>query len=158
MVTGQKPVITKARKAISNFKLREGMPIGAMVTLSACTGRNRLVNVSLARVRDFRGVSDKAFDGRGGHGAMRPWSSHGEKDEKEKKKKKRGGGGGGGGGKISDTLCALKALRKPKFKRATQSLSVVRTLASRLWHCKMCRLSCASMRCAGWSGVTKASW
>jgi large subunit ribosomal protein L5 len=70
VVTGQKPVITKARKAISNFKLREGMPIGAMVTLRRermYEFFDRLVNVSLARVRDFRGVSDKAFDGRGNY-------------------------------------------------------------------------------------------
>ena len=69
-ITGQKPVITKARKAISNFKLREGMPIGAMVTLRRermYEFFDRLVNVSLARVRDFRGVSDKAFDGRGNY-------------------------------------------------------------------------------------------
>src|SRR5882724_3240622 len=70
VVTGQKPVITKARKAISNFKLREGMPIGAMVTLRRDRMYeffDRLVNVSLARVRDFRGVSDRAFDGRGNY-------------------------------------------------------------------------------------------
>ena len=70
VVTGQKPVITKARKAISNFKLREGMPIGAMVTLRRermYEFFDRLVNVSLARVRDFRGVSDKSFDGRGNY-------------------------------------------------------------------------------------------
>jgi large subunit ribosomal protein L5 len=70
VVTGQKAVITRARKAISNFKLREGMPIGAMVTLRRermYEFFDRLVNVSLARVRDFRGVSDKAFDGRGNY-------------------------------------------------------------------------------------------
>ena len=70
VVTGQKPVITRARKAISNFKLREGMPIGVMVTLRRermYEFFDRLVNVSLARVRDFRGVSDKAFDGRGNY-------------------------------------------------------------------------------------------
>ena len=70
VVTGQKPVITRARKAISNFKLREGMPIGVMVTLRRDRMYeffDRLVNVSLPRVRDFRGVSDKAFDGRGNY-------------------------------------------------------------------------------------------
>ena len=70
VVTGHKPVITRARKAISNFKLREGMPIGVMVTLRRermYEFFDRLVNVSLARVRDFRGVSDKAFDGRGNY-------------------------------------------------------------------------------------------
>ncbi|HYA34912.1 MAG TPA: 50S ribosomal protein L5 [Candidatus Binataceae bacterium] len=69
-ITGQKPVMTKARKAISNFKLREGMPIGAMVTLRRermWEFFDRLVNVALPRVRDFRGVSDKAFDGRGNY-------------------------------------------------------------------------------------------
>jgi large subunit ribosomal protein L5 len=69
-ITGQKPVITRARKAISNFKLREGMPIGAMVTLRRDRMYeffDRLVNVALPRVRDFRGVSDKAFDGRGNY-------------------------------------------------------------------------------------------
>jgi large subunit ribosomal protein L5 len=69
-ITGQKAVLTRARKAISNFKLREGMPIGAMVTLRRermWEFFDRLVNVALPRVRDFRGVSDKAFDGRGNY-------------------------------------------------------------------------------------------
>ncbi len=69
-ITGQKPVITRARKAISNFKLRQGMPIGVMVTLRRermYEFFDRLVNISMARVRDFRGVSDKAFDGRGNY-------------------------------------------------------------------------------------------
>jgi large subunit ribosomal protein L5 len=70
VITGQKPVITRARKAISNFKLREGMPIGAMVTLRRermYEFFDRLVNIALPRVRDFRGVSDKSFDGRGNY-------------------------------------------------------------------------------------------
>jgi large subunit ribosomal protein L5 len=70
VITGQKPVITKARKAISNFKLREGMPIGTMVTLRRDRMYeffDRLVNIALPRVRDFRGVSDKSFDGRGNY-------------------------------------------------------------------------------------------
>jgi large subunit ribosomal protein L5 len=69
-LAGQKPVITRARKAISNFKLRKGMPIGAMLTLRRermWEFFDRLVNVALPRVRDFRGVSDKAFDGRGNY-------------------------------------------------------------------------------------------
>src|SRR5581483_3691718 len=69
-ITGQKPVITRARKAISNFKLRQGMPIGVMVTLRRermYEFFDRLVNIALPRVRDFRGVSDKAFDGRGNY-------------------------------------------------------------------------------------------
>ncbi|MGD0074651.1 MAG: 50S ribosomal protein L5 [Candidatus Binataceae bacterium] len=69
-IAGQKPVITRARKAISNFKLRQGMPIGVMVTLRRermYEFFDRLVNVALPRVRDFRGVSDKAFDGRGNY-------------------------------------------------------------------------------------------
>jgi large subunit ribosomal protein L5 len=69
-ITGQKPVLTRARKAISNFKLREGMPIGTMVTLRRdrmWEFFDRLVNVALPRVRDFRGVSEKAFDGRGNY-------------------------------------------------------------------------------------------
>jgi large subunit ribosomal protein L5 len=68
IITGQRAVPTKSRKAISNFKLREEMPIGARVTLRGDTMYeflDRLVNVSLPRVRDFRGVSDKGFDGRG---------------------------------------------------------------------------------------------
>jgi large subunit ribosomal protein L5 len=69
-VSGQKPVITRAKKSIASFKLREGMPIGCMVTLRR--GRMydfllKLVNVALPRVRDFRGVSGKAFDGRGNY-------------------------------------------------------------------------------------------
>lgn len=69
-ITGQKPVVTRARKAISNFKLRQGMPIGVMVTLRRDRMYeffDRMVNVALPRVRDFRGVADKAFDGRGNY-------------------------------------------------------------------------------------------
>ena len=69
-VAGQKPVITKARKAIANFKLREGMPIGCMLTLRGDRMYeffDRLVNVALPRVRDFKGVSDRSFDGRGNY-------------------------------------------------------------------------------------------
>ncbi len=69
-VAGQKPVITRARKSIANFKLREGMPIGAMVTLRGARMwdfTDRLVNVALPRVRDFRGLSPKSFDGRGNY-------------------------------------------------------------------------------------------
>lgn len=69
-ITGQKPVITKATKSIAAFKLREGMAIGTMVTLRGdrmYEFLDRLMNVSLARVRDFRGVSPKSFDGRGNY-------------------------------------------------------------------------------------------
>jgi large subunit ribosomal protein L5 len=69
-IAGQKPVITKARKSIAAFKLREGMPIGCTVTLRGdrmYEFLDRLVNVSLPRVRDFRGVSTKSFDGRGNY-------------------------------------------------------------------------------------------
>ena len=69
-ITGQKPVITKARKSIANFKLREGMPIGAKVTLRGdkmWEFLDRLFNVALPRVRDFRGISPDAFDGRGNY-------------------------------------------------------------------------------------------
>ncbi len=67
-ITGQKPVITKAKKSIAQFKVREGMPIGVMVTLRGDRMYeffDRLVNVALPRVRDFRGVPTKSFDGRG---------------------------------------------------------------------------------------------
>ena len=67
-IAGQKPVITKATKSIAAFKLREGMPIGCMVTLRGDRMYeffDRLVNVALPRVRDFRGISSKSFDGRG---------------------------------------------------------------------------------------------
>ena len=69
-ITGQKPVITKAKKSIAAFKVREGMPIGAMVTLHGdrmYEFLDRLINVALPRVRDFRGVSTKSFDGRGNY-------------------------------------------------------------------------------------------
>src|SRR5580698_1449700 len=69
-IAGQKPVITKARKSIAAFKLREGMAIGCMVTLRGDRMYeffDRLVNVALPRVRDFRGVSSKSFDGRGNY-------------------------------------------------------------------------------------------
>ncbi len=69
-ITGQKPVITRARKSIANFKLRKNMPIGAMVTLRGdrmYEFLDRLANVALPRVRDFRGLSTRAFDGRGNY-------------------------------------------------------------------------------------------
>src|SRR5882724_9002098 len=69
-IAGQKPVITKAKKSIAAFKLREDMPIGCMVTLRGDRMYeffDRLVNVALPRVRDFRGVSSKSFDGRGNY-------------------------------------------------------------------------------------------
>jgi large subunit ribosomal protein L5 len=69
-ITGQKASIRKAKKAISNFKLREGLPIGAMVTLRRermYEFLDRLINIALPRVRDFRGLSDKSFDGRGNY-------------------------------------------------------------------------------------------
>ena len=69
-ITGQKAVVTRARRSIAAFKLREGMPIGCMVTLRRDRMYHffdKLVNVVLPRVRDFRGVSDKAFDGRGNY-------------------------------------------------------------------------------------------
>ncbi len=70
LLTGQKPLITKAKKSIAGFKLREGMPIGAKVTLRGeqmYEFFDKLVSVSLPRVRDFRGVSKKSFDGRGNY-------------------------------------------------------------------------------------------
>ncbi len=70
MITGQKPVVTKAKKSIAGFRLREGMPIGAKVTLRGermYEFFDKLVSVSLPRVRDFRGISKKAFDGRGNY-------------------------------------------------------------------------------------------
>jgi large subunit ribosomal protein L5 len=70
VITGQKPVTTKAKKSIASFKLREGMNIGAMVTLRGdrmYEFLDRLIAVALPRVRDFRGVSPKAFDGRGNY-------------------------------------------------------------------------------------------
>jgi large subunit ribosomal protein L5 len=69
-IAGQKPVVTKARKAIANSKLREGMPIGCMVTLRGprmYEFLDRLFSLALPRVRDFRGVSDRSFDGRGNY-------------------------------------------------------------------------------------------
>jgi large subunit ribosomal protein L5 len=69
-IAGQKPVVTKAKKSIATFKLRQGMPIGAMVTLRGdrmFEFLDRLVSIALPRVRDFRGVSPKAFDGRGNY-------------------------------------------------------------------------------------------
>ena len=69
-ITGQKPVITKARKSIANFKLRAGMPIGAKVTLRGekmWELLDRLFNVALPRVRDFQGINPNAFDGRGNY-------------------------------------------------------------------------------------------
>ena len=70
VIAGQKPVVAKARKAIANFKLREGMPIGCRVTLRGdrmYEFLDRLISLALPRVRDFRGVSDRSFDGRGNY-------------------------------------------------------------------------------------------
>lgn len=70
MITGQKPLITKAKKSISNFKLREGMPIGAKVTLRGDRMwffLDKLIAIALPRVRDFRGISSDSFDGRGNY-------------------------------------------------------------------------------------------
>ena len=70
LITGQRPVVTRAKKAIANFKLREGMPIGCMVTLRRermYEFLDRLIHVALPRVRDFKGVSDRSFDGRGNY-------------------------------------------------------------------------------------------
>ncbi len=69
-ITGQKPVITRARKSIANFKLRDGMPVGCRVTLRGdrmWEFLDRLVNIALPRIRDFKGVSPKSFDGRGNY-------------------------------------------------------------------------------------------
>ena len=70
LISGQKPMITKAKKSIANFRLREGMSIGAKVTLRGdrmYDFLSKLINVSLPRVRDFRGVSTRSFDGRGNY-------------------------------------------------------------------------------------------
>jgi large subunit ribosomal protein L5 len=70
LITGQKPIVTRARKAISNFSLREGMPVGVKVTLRGARMYeflDRLINVAIPRVRDFRGVPSRAFDGRGNY-------------------------------------------------------------------------------------------
>jgi len=69
-ITGQKPVVTRAKKSIANFKLREGMPVGCRVTLRGnrmWEFLDRLINISLPRIRDFKGVSPKSFDGRGNY-------------------------------------------------------------------------------------------
>lgn len=69
-ITGQKPTITRAKKSVSNFKIREGMPIGVKVTLRGALMYEflyKLINITLPRIRDFRGVSPKAFDGRGNY-------------------------------------------------------------------------------------------
>ncbi len=69
-ITGQRPIITKSRKSISNFSIREGMPVGCKVTLRSSKMDevlDRLINVTLARIRDFQGTSPKSFDGRGSY-------------------------------------------------------------------------------------------
>lgn len=70
IITGQKPVVTRAKKAIAGFKIRQGMPVGIMVTLRSdrmYAFLERLINLALPRIRDFRGVSPKSFDGRGNY-------------------------------------------------------------------------------------------
>ncbi|MDJ0535016.1 MAG: 50S ribosomal protein L5 [Xenococcaceae cyanobacterium MO_207.B15] len=69
-ITGQKPVVTRAKKAIAGFKIRQGMPVGVMVTLRGermYAFLERLINLALPRIRDFRGISPKSFDGRGNY-------------------------------------------------------------------------------------------
>ncbi|MBE9044652.1 50S ribosomal protein L5 [Pleurocapsales cyanobacterium LEGE 10410] len=70
VITGQKPVVTRAKKAIAGFKIRQGMPVGVMVTLRGermYAFLERLINLALPRIRDFRGISPKSFDGRGNY-------------------------------------------------------------------------------------------
>lgn len=70
LITGQKPVVTRAKKAIAGFKIRQGMPVGVMVTLRnerMYAFLDRLLNLALPRIRDFRGISPKSFDGRGNY-------------------------------------------------------------------------------------------
>jgi Ribosomal protein L5 len=70
LITGQKPVLTRAKKSVANFKIRENMPIGCKVTLRKhmmYEFADKLMNIALPRVRDFRGISDKSFDGRGNY-------------------------------------------------------------------------------------------
>jgi large subunit ribosomal protein L5 len=70
LITGQKPVVTKAKKSIANFKVRQGMPVGAKVTLrgeNMYTFVDKFINIALPRVRDFKGVSRNSFDGRGNY-------------------------------------------------------------------------------------------
>lgn len=70
LITGQKPVVTRAKKAIAGFKIRQGMPVGIMVTLRGermYSFLDRLVSLTLPRIRDFRGISPKSFDGRGNY-------------------------------------------------------------------------------------------
>lgn len=70
VITGQKPVVTRAKKAIAGFKIRQGMPVGIMVTLRGdrmYSFLERLINLALPRIRDFRGISSKSFDGRGNY-------------------------------------------------------------------------------------------
>jgi large subunit ribosomal protein L5 len=70
LITGQKPILTRSKKSIANFKIRENMPIGCKVTLrkqNMYEFADKLMNIALPRVRDFRGISDKAFDGRGNY-------------------------------------------------------------------------------------------
>lgn len=69
-ITGQKPVVTRAKKAIAGFKIRQGMPVGVMVTLRSrrmYSFLDRLINLALPRIRDFRGISPRSFDGRGNY-------------------------------------------------------------------------------------------
>lgn len=70
IITGQRPVVTRAKKAIAGFKIRQGMPVGVMVTLRSermYAFLDRLINLALPRIRDFRGISPKSFDGRGNY-------------------------------------------------------------------------------------------
>ncbi|MEM8637355.1 MAG: 50S ribosomal protein L5 [Cyanobacteria bacterium P01_G01_bin.54] len=70
VITGQRPVVTRAKKAIAGFKIRQGMPVGVMVTLRSermYAFLDRLINLALPRIRDFRGISPKSFDGRGNY-------------------------------------------------------------------------------------------
>ena len=94
-ISGQKPAVCKARKSVANFKLREGMPIGCKVTLRRermYEFLDRLVNIALPRVRDFRGVSPKSFDGRGNYAFGVQGADHLPRDQLRRRRGEPGHG------------------------------------------------------------------
>ena len=156
VISGQKPVVTRAKKSIAAFKLRAGMPIGCMVTLRRqrmYDFYNKLVNVALARVRDFRGVSGKAFDGRGNYSlGIKEHIIFPEIDYDKIDKIREG--------KLAKQALRIQAMRKPKFKVRQYNRCPIcgrpRAYLRKFGLCRICFRVFASQ--GKLPGVVKSSW
>ena len=185
-ITGQKPTVTKARKSIAQFKLREGMPIGAHVTLRGdrmWEFLDRLLSLALPRIRDFRGLSPQQFDGqwqlhlrshRAGHvprdrpGPHRPHPRHGHHGRHHGHQRRRGSRAAqaarlpvqGRGTDMAKTALRVKAARKPKFAvrgyTRCQRCGRPKAVYRKFGLCRICLREMAHR--GELPGVTKSSW